>query len=144
MSLISEVPFHHGHIMLLGQPQDGWITDPVRTFGAQARAGLAITLLIDGRVACCGGIARLWPGLGEAWMLPAELARSKPLALTRTAHRFIDRAMIALSLHRVQCFCQTLDNRAVRWAPALGFQREGTLRRYGTDGTDYEVFSIVR
>jgi hypothetical protein len=144
MSLISEVPFHPGHIMLLGTPQEGWITDPMQTFGAQARAGLATTLLINGRVACCGGVARLWPGLGEAWMLPAELARTEPLALTRRAKRFIASSMDALTLHRVQCFCKTLDHRAVRWAPALGFQREGTLRRYGADGDDYEVFAIVR
>ena len=130
--------------MLLGRPQEGWITDPMQTFGAQAKAGLAVTMLIDGRVACCGGVARLWPGLGEGWMLPAEIARTEPLALTRRAKRFIDHAMIALSLHRVQCFCKTLDQRAVRWAPALGFQREGTLRRYGADGSDHEVFAIVR
>jgi hypothetical protein len=146
MSSISEVPFHPGHIMLLGlSPEDmRWIKNPMDTFAKQAASGVSTTILIDGRVAFCGGVTKVWPGVGEAWLMSSDLARRNPLLLTKTARRFIASAMDALALHRVQCFVDTSDQRAVRWPPALGFQHEGTLRRYGFDGSDHEAFSIVR
>lgn len=145
-STIEVVRYQNGHSLLLDMSESdaGWLKSPAVQFDAQAAAGHAVTMLIGYRVACIGGVARLWDGLGEVWMVPSPLAREYPLALTKAAWRTIDYAMTALELRRAQCFCKTSDSRAIRWAQALGFKREGTLRKYGADGSDYEVMAIVR
>jgi hypothetical protein len=134
----------HGRLIDRGDSDVAWLGNPGMQFDAQAAAGTAVTLLINGRIAAIGGVARLWPGLGEVWMVPTKLARTAPLALTRTAREVIAYSLQSLSLRRAQCFCKTTDKRAVRWAEALGFTREATLRRYGADGADYELLAIVR
>jgi hypothetical protein len=134
----------HGRLIDRGDSDVLWIGNPGMQFDAQAAAGTAVTMLIDGRIAAIGGVARLWPGLGEVWMVPTKLARTLPLALTRTAMEVIEYSVQSLELRRAQCFCKTADKRAVRWAETLGFAREATLRRYGADGADYELLAIVR
>ena len=139
------VPFHKAHIHLIDRSGTdcAWLSNPAQVFDAQARAGLAYTLLIDGRVAACGGITQLWPGLGEAWSVISPIAKHHPMPLTRLVKRQIDSVALALALHRVQCVCKTADQRATRWAECLGFVREGTLRAYGQDGSDHDIFARV-
>jgi hypothetical protein len=145
-STIEFIPYQPGHGCLIDRSDsDGaWLANPGFQFDAQAASGTAITMLADRRVVCIGGVARLWPGLGEVWMVPTRAARKKPLALTHAAIETIEYSLQSLRLNRVQCFCKTEDERAKRWAVALGFSREATLRKYGAEGSDYDIFSIVR
>jgi hypothetical protein len=145
-STIEIIQFQPGHVHLLDRSDSdcAWLGDPASVFSAQAAAGSAWTLLIDKRVAVVGGVARLWPGLGEGWLLASPMARTKPVALTKGAMRGIAFTMQSLQLNRVQAHVKTSDIRAMKWAVALGFVREGTLRKYSPDGADYDVFAIVR
>jgi hypothetical protein len=129
-STIDVVAFQSWHTTLLDVrgSDAGWLPNPVDAFERQAKAGKAWTIMVNRRVACIGGTARIWPGLGEAWMVASPLAREHPITLTRVTKRVIDHTMQSLSLRRLQAHVKTSDNRATRFATYLGFVREGTLR----------------
>jgi RimJ/RimL family protein N-acetyltransferase len=56
----------------------------------------------------------------------------------------MDIAMISMGLHRIQLTVRTTDKRAEKWAYAIGFKRDGVLRKYGVDGVDYLMMSRIK
>lgn len=145
-STIEIVPFIKGHLLLLDVSGSdiSWMPNPAEQLARQADAGFAYTMLVDKRVAAVGGVARIWPGLAEGWVVASPLARTSPVALTKAAIRGIAYTMQSLHLHRLQAHVKTSDKRAVRWAEFLGFKREGTLAKFGADGSDYDVYAMTR
>ena len=50
---------------------------------------------------------------------------------------FTDIAMRYLHLHRLQITVRTDDNRAMRYAKAIGFETESVMKKFGPDKVDY-------
>lgn len=138
------IRFHPGHVHLLGGDLTELTAIPHDRIIAQAAHGTAWTMLVDRRVSAVGGTTRLWDGLGEVWMLANPDARRHPVSLTRFAIDAIDYTMQSLRLRRLQAHVKTSDRRAMRWAEFIGMTREATLRCYGQDGSDYDLFSKLR
>lgn len=139
------IPFEPGHVLLLdfSDSDAAWIPNPREQLPRQAN-GNGYTLLIDGRVACIWGATQMWTGFAEAWMIPSRLSRKHPRALGKAARWWFAYTMQSLRLRRLQCHVKTSDMRAIRWATWCGFEREGTCRCYGHDGSDYELMAIAR
>jgi hypothetical protein len=91
------------------------------------------TLLEDGEpVAACGIIA--CEGRGSAWGLVGERAKQMPFALHRYTKRIMLGIMARHDLRRVDMVVDPLNEAAKRWAEALGFTYEGTMRNFYLDG----------
>ena len=101
------------------------------------------TAILRGKVVASFGVHNMWPGAGEGWLLAGKQVNSYPITLTRMTRRYLDIAARDLLLRRLQITCNTKDELAVRWAIALKFDREGLLRKYGPDGSDYVMFSRI-
>lgn len=110
----------------------------------QASIGMAFTAMLYGQPVAAFGSIQLWPGVEEVWSLMSERSRTHAKTLTRIAKRFVDFRMKSGGLHRVQMGVRCDDTRAVQWASALGFDIDGVMRKYGTDGSDFYIMSKVQ
>lgn len=103
--------------------------------------GMAFSAMDADGVAGCGGIVELWPGVGQAWAVLSRRALSRPVTLTRTAQRELDRIARARNLARVQATVADGHGAGARWLAFLGFEVEGLLVNYGPGGHgDYWIY----
>jgi len=105
----------------------------------QAQYGVAFTCFLYGEPIACFGCAPLWKGVGEMWSVIGDVARTKPIAMTKTGIAVADIFEIAMGLHRLQITVKTSDARAVSWAKAIGFISESTMKEYSDDKLDYNL-----
>ena len=107
----------------------------------QAALGPAVTGFLNSQPVCCFGFVPIWDGVGEAWLIVDDKARTKPIGLTKMGKVFFDILQISYRLHRVQIAVRTSDTRAHKWALCLGFEQEGLMRNYGPDGADHYIMA---
>lgn len=105
----------------------------------QAEHGFAFTAFLHGEPVASFGTTYLWDGVGEMWSVIGDVARTKPIAMTKIGLSFADISEIALRLHRLQITVKTSDKRAINWARAIGFISEGTMSKYSMDKQDYDM-----
>ena len=110
----------------------------------QAAAGEAITVLHHDIPVAVFGLVPIWKGLAELWFIPDEALRRFPVFMLRSARAFIDISAISYDLHRQQITVRCDDEKAIRFAHAIGFDNEGRLEKYGPDQADFFMMSIVR
>lgn len=119
-----------------------WLADRLDPY---ALRGCAFTGLIEGRVAGCAGVRPLWAGVGEAWAVFSLEALDRPVALFRAAARGLAAMEDAQGLRRIQATCHADHDAGARFLQALGFEREGLLRRYGLRGEgNYFLYARTR
>lgn len=106
-----------------------------------SRIGYSYTGVVEGKPVCSFGVIPLWPGVAEMWMLPDLTLRHHAFAFHRATKRWIDIVMSELCLVRLQCTVHTRNVRADKWIRSLYFESEGTLRRFGPEGADYEMYA---
>lgn len=100
------------------------------------------TIFYDGRVIAIMGLQELWPGVCELWVFPSKYLKAYAIPFARTIRKAITSGILS-GYHRVQI--QALDDDLHnRWIKFLGFEKEGTLRRYDKFGNDYNMWSRVK
>ena len=110
----------------------------------QSTVGQGITVLHRNKVIGIFGSTPIWQGLEEAWFLVDEAVRRYGIAMTKVAKKFILLKFQEDSLNRLQITVRCTDVRAYKWAKCLGFSDDGVMRRFGPDGSDYFLMSIVK
>jgi hypothetical protein len=105
----------------------------------QAQFGFAYTCFLHGEPVAVFGCCLLWSGVAEMWSVIGDVARTKPVAMTKVGIAFADISEIAMGLHRLQITVKTSDNRAINWARAIGFISECTMSQYGEDKSDFNL-----
>jgi hypothetical protein len=109
--------------------------------GSDKLCGPAATLLSDnGEIIGCGGIRRLWDGVGEAWGVPSKIIGKHGKAVYGAVQEFFEKHRN--EFHRIQATAGF--DKAAQFLESLGFEYEGTLRKYGPSGTDFRMYAIVR
>lgn len=149
--MVEIVPFTAEHLfeLMLGELTETSLPksmDIAMTRGAFYRErGPCFTAMEDGHVIGAGGLIILWPGVGEGWMVVNKDAaqRHKRYAYEVVIEHLLKLAS-DLNLRRIQAHVDVNVPAAVKFAEQLGFQREGTMRRYGEDGSDHYLYAIVR
>jgi RimJ/RimL family protein N-acetyltransferase len=124
--------FNHKEISVLSN-----VYEVKSLIACQAQMGVAFTAFRHNRAVAIIGVVNIWPGVGEMWSVFDEEARSIPATMLRAGKGFGDIAIRYLQLHRLQITVRTDDNRAFRYAKAIGFETESVMRKYGPDQIDY-------
>jgi hypothetical protein len=124
--------FDHKEISVLSH-----VYDIKSMVSQQAQMGVAFTAFRGGKAIAVLGVVNIWPGVGEMWSIFDNQAREIPATALRTGRSFGDIAIRYLQLHRLQITVRTDDNRAFRYAEAIGFKTESVMRKYGPDQVDY-------
>lgn len=135
-------PFDPAHVERLSvQPhQEGWRAEIMTTdLRALATAPNRAWSVLEGEdTLACGGFVDLGQGRGRAWALLST--RPGMVALTRIVRRGIELS----GFRRIDCEVAANFQPARRWAEMLGFSYEGTMRAWCYDGSDAELWAMVR
>ena len=101
--------------------------------------GIGWAALLHGKTIACAGILEFWANRGQGWALFSEAA----LANFTAIHRFTRGVLREQPFARVEIFVDQHHAAAIRWAERLGFEREGLMRRFTTDGRDCFLYAKV-
>lgn len=140
------VPFHIAHVkvMRIHSQNIQAISKCVpveQMLQAQAMMGQAVTAMMHGTPAAVFGSIHIWKGVEELWMFCEERARKMPVLMTKAGRIMAYHRVIAGNLHRLQITVRLNDEKALKWAEAIGFEREAVMRRYGPDQMDYQLMA---
>lgn len=104
----------------------------------------AHTLVVDGKILGCLGGELMWAGVAEVWALFDKRVRDHAFGITKVARDTLDFYERELNLHRLQAAVKPGFHYAYKWAKTLGFAHEGTMYKYGQDGSNYWRMARVR
>jgi hypothetical protein len=113
------IPFElaHGEALLEDELNDER-NRPAPEFGnfmpTMVHEDMAFTGIDNGYLVAAAGILPIWKGVGEAWLLGAN----------------------RLGKHKIRVA-------KARWARFLGMKHEGTMKKFGANGLDYERWAWV-
>jgi len=88
------------------------------------------------------GLAMHRPGVSSAWSIMDQRMPQHGVGVTRCVRKLINETQKQHELKRMDMLCRYTDcGKYERWAKTLGFEYEGTLRKYGPDGEDYVLLA---
>lgn len=103
--------------------------------------GPAYTGIHEGKVIACAGLAHFTPGRAQGWALIGKNATPRLFVeITHEVRLFFDRQ----NVRRIETPVRSDFAGGHRWAQKLGFVREGTMRAFGEDGFDYDLYARVK
>jgi RimJ/RimL family protein N-acetyltransferase len=117
------------------------LADEVIVAAAFGKAGIAE---IKGRPVGIVGVTPIWSGVWSIWSFGTAEWPKGVLSMTRFGVRVLRPYILERGAHRLQCESRIDHHDAHRWLKACGARVEGTLRRYGRDGTDYLQFAWTK
>lgn len=86
-----------------------------------------------------GGLQEVWRDRAVAWALLSRSIGPAMTPVTRSALRWFAVA----PWQRIEAYVDPTHEAAERWAALLGFEREGTMRRFH-EGRDFDLYARVR
>lgn len=104
-------------------------------------SGTFWTLRDGDKILIIGGYHIFLDGVCEASLFPSEDFVRRPLSSYKIIRQYI--AEWKTKFRRIQLNCRA-EHKFVRFAMSLGFQFEGTLRKFGYQGHDHAMMAIVR
>lgn len=140
MHLVKYSPAHIREMDIVNEP---W-TERSDIYASYGLSGPAYTSFDDGKPVFSAGVAIPWKGFGEAWMLMSKDAHKYPLSVYRHVRNMLNAIIEDNNLHRVQATIADGQPYLVKWIERLGFKREGLLRKFGPDGSDFILYARVR
>jgi len=109
----------------------------------RGHAGYAYTGVHNDNIIGCGGIYILWHGCGEAWATYPLSFRSNIYTVWKYTKKMLQNIIKEHKLHRVQAIARSDFPGGINWLKHLGFEIEGTLRRYCPNGEDAYMCAIL-
>ena len=107
---------------------------------ALERAGDAFTAWAGPSVIACAGYIHFWPGRAQVWAMISSDIRIYGSIIHKHVKRYIE----SHPVNRLECIIDPNFDASVRWALRLGFQYEGTMKRYGFHGQDMDMYVLER
>ena len=94
----------------------------------------------DGIIMACAGVHTFWEGYGLCWAFVSAKVKPHMSALVWVMKDFLER----VPFHRLEAAVDVDFRNGHRLMRALGFQREGVMRKYTVDKRDHVLYSIVK
>ena len=105
---------------------------------------LAYSVWDENCIIASGGIIQMWPGVGEAWMMMGDDFEDYAQVIYRTCLRTIRTAEKVFGMKRIQAAVLASEPQFVAWAISLGWQKEGLMRKWGPDGSDFYMMARIK
>ena len=87
------------------------------------------------------GTYEMWPGVWSMWAFGTDLWPKVVVPITKFIRRELDPFIKSQGAHRAQAIAHADHTEAHAWIEMLGMEREGVLKGYGRDGSDYVSFA---
>ena len=135
--MISLVPYQHDHLkkMDFKDYHRGEIPEEVKTRALSLVRGDTVLAIFGGLV--------LAPGVFHLWSFVSKEVEKMPLAFYKATRKSLELFEKHEKFRRIQidirCDCPSLRH----WAESIGFKCEGTMAKFGQDGSDYFLFARV-
>ncbi len=104
--------------------------------------GVNVTVMVDGRVICCGGVIELHPGCANIWLIPSIHIEKATKTFVKGLREWLWSVREDMSLERMQSVCLD-DELHNRWMSFLGFKKEGVMEKFCM-GKDYVMFGRTK
>lgn len=112
--------------------------------GLDAREGSFIeTITADGKVIAILGLVVVWRGVASVWTVSSNEIKLYPKDFHVTVLAMIEEYARILKLWRLQFNVRATFKPGQRWAEALGFEREGRMKKYDPKGEDYFRYARI-
>ena len=108
-----------------------------------AMAGLSFTLLDNNVPICSGGIIPTWLGNAQGWVISSKRIFKNKIKAARLIKERTDLICANNKIWRLQTAVKANFNTGIRFAEFLGFNKEGLMRGYGPDKTDYYLMARI-
>ncbi len=122
------------------QPEQAWIRPHLTlAYGIRLARDPAYTLIDEGRILACGGIAQFTDARPLLWSLVSRHASARFIAVHNLARRL-------LCCYDDADLCATVEHsheRGHRWLELLGFRFERVLPNFGPDGAAHHLYGRV-
>ena len=99
--------------------------------------GLSYTLLVDNNIILAGGIIPIWNGVAEGWVMSSKRVFDHKIRAASAVKKRLDYLCINNKIRRLQTSVKEEFLTGVRFAEWLGLQKEGLMKYYGLDQTNY-------
>ena len=99
--------------------------------------GLSYTLLVDNNIILAGGIIPIWNGVAEGWVMSSKRVFNHKIRAASAVKKRLDYLCINNNIRRLQTAVKEEFLTGVRFAEWLGLQKEGLMKYYGLDQTNY-------
>jgi len=99
--------------------------------------GLSYTLLVDNNIILAGGIIPFWDGVAEGWVMSSKRVFDYKIRAASAVKKRLDYLCINNKIRRLQTSVKEEFKTGIRFAEWLGLTKEGLMKYYGLDGTNY-------
>lgn len=123
------------------------LEDAVKSYpNMQVDVQTSYTALWDGKIVGVGGASMMWKGVYEFWLIltkDSNLNGAHGIIAFDAIRKKIDEIIEDNDIKRAQATARLDFPKAIKMLEALGFQREGLLRRYTPDGASVYRYSRI-
>lgn len=105
------------------------------------------TALWDGRIVGVGGASMMWTGVWEFWLIlskDTKLDGVHGIVAFDAIKKKVDEIIKDNKIVRAQATARVDFPKAIKMLEALGFEREGLLRRYTPDGASVYRYARIK
>lgn len=89
------------------------------------------------------GFNKIWDGVVRAWAVFGVDVQRYPIAFHKLILRLIEHYTFILKIWRIEITVLCSFNQGIKWAESLGFIREGCMKKFGPDGSDFYLYARV-
>ena len=116
----------------------GNVGDRLKSIGLY---GPAYTGIHNGVVVGIAGVMLFWRGVGEVWLVGSTHLTKCRIDFHKTVMRGLLMVVKGLGMRRLQGIISVNYPDNIKWLKRIGFKYEGTLEKYGADGSDCEMLA---
>lgn len=108
------------------------------------KSSYAVTIYYKGKILLCGGIVHMWPGVGDGWFFfdedTPEIFKEIPKTFVKGVRSYFN----WVPLQRIQTIVDPEFPTAAKFLRFMGFDNEGIMRKYHSNGNDYYRFALIK
>jgi len=148
MSKVEIIPFKSEHaqsILGLGMNEPALELRPEhhKYVVSMEEVGMSFTGTVNSIPIAAGGVNHLWDNVAEGWVIASKEIWNYPITCARAIKIRTDYLATNNKIKRIQTSVKSDCDKAIRFAEWLGFKREGLMKQYGPEGSDYYLYAKV-
>ncbi len=106
--------------------------------------GLSMTGYVNDEIVGCGGIRKLWDGVGEVWLMLSPNTALYPTKTYECIREGLQKLIDENDFVRLQAWGRIGFTKAHTLFKHLGFKAEGIARKYTPDQCDSILYAIIK
>ena len=106
--------------------------------------GLSVTGFVEGEIVGCGGIRKLWEGVGEMWLMLSPKTNAYPIKTGAVILRGFRKLIEDNDFRCLMAYGRIGFAKAHTLFRHLGFKPKGKIERYTPDDVDCIIYALIK